>query len=251
MLPYSGARGGTVGWGTALQTGRSRVRFTGIFHWHNPSGRTMALGLTQPGVARRVGRGIALLFLDRGTRRGWVVSSTPRPHFTLGKDPVPILQEAQGPVWTGGKSRPYQDSIPDHPAHSQSLYRLSYPAHNRNEYQEYFLGVKAAGAWGWQPYHLHVPIVLKSGSLNLLEPSGPVQACNGIALPFTVIQGNQLFICVIRDLVGSNNNSAGNLYSDTSANEDNSFRNHSLAETWFPAGFYRKPFNSFWMLPTI
>ena len=26
-------------------------------------------------------------------------------------------------------------------------------------------------------------IVLKSGSLNLLEPSGPVQACNGIALP--------------------------------------------------------------------
>jgi len=28
-----------------------------------------------------------------------------------------------------------------------------------------------------------VPIVLKSGSLNLLEPSGPVEACNGIALP--------------------------------------------------------------------
>jgi hypothetical protein len=27
-----------------------------------------------------------------------------------------------------------------------------------------------------------VPIVLKSGSLNLLEPSGPVKACNGIAL---------------------------------------------------------------------
>jgi len=42
-------------------------------------------------------------------------------------------------------------------------------------------GVKAAGAYGWQPYHLHVPIVLKSGSLNLLEPSGPVQACNGMA----------------------------------------------------------------------
>jgi len=29
-----------------------------------------------------------------------------------------------------------------------------------------------------------VPTVLKSGSLNLLEPSGPVQACNGIAFPF-------------------------------------------------------------------
>ena len=39
---------------------------------------------------------------------------------------------------------------------------------------EMFPGVKAAGAYGWQPYHLHVPIVLKSGSLNLLELSGPV-----------------------------------------------------------------------------
>ena len=27
-----------------------------------------------------------------------------------------------------------------------------------------------------------MPIVLKSGSLNLLEPSGPAQACNGVAL---------------------------------------------------------------------
>jgi hypothetical protein len=41
-------------------------------------------------------------------------------------------------------------------------------------------GVNAAGAYGWQ---LHVPIVSKSWSLNLLEPSGPVQACNGTALP--------------------------------------------------------------------
>ena len=47
-------------------------------------------------------------------------------------------------------------------------------------------GIKAAGAYGWQPYHLHVPNVLKSGSLNLLEPSGPVQACNGIALPLLI-----------------------------------------------------------------
>ena len=47
----------------------------------------------RPGVAQRVGRGIALLFHENGTRRGWVVSSTPRPHFTPGKDPVPILQD--------------------------------------------------------------------------------------------------------------------------------------------------------------
>jgi hypothetical protein len=46
------------------------------------------------------------------------------------------------------------------------------------------MGVKAAGAQGWQPCHLHVPIVMKSGSLNYLEPSGPVKACNGIALPY-------------------------------------------------------------------
>ena len=89
----------------------------------------------RPGVAQRVGRGIALLFHDRGTRRGWVVSSTPRPHFTAGKDPVHIVLEAgwaPGPVWTGGNSRPHRDSIPDSPARSQSLYRLSYPAHNNN-----------------------------------------------------------------------------------------------------------------------
>ena len=35
--------------------------------------------------------------------------------------------------------------------------------------------VKAAGAWGRQPYHLNVLNVLKSGSLNLLDPSGHVQ----------------------------------------------------------------------------
>ena len=46
------AAGGAVGWGTVLQAGRSRVRFPMVsldfFHWHNPSGRTMALESTQP-----------------------------------------------------------------------------------------------------------------------------------------------------------------------------------------------------------
>jgi len=47
--------------------------------------------------------------------------SAARPDRTLptGKDPVTIVQEAQwvpGPVWTGGKSRPHRDSIPDRPA---------------------------------------------------------------------------------------------------------------------------------------
>jgi len=93
-------------------------------------------------MAQRVGRGIVLHFHDRGTRRRWVVSSTPRPHFTRGKDPVPILQEAgwvPGPVWTGRKSRPNRDSIPDCPARSQSLYRLSYPTHDLDLIQNKFL----------------------------------------------------------------------------------------------------------------
>jgi len=44
--------GGTVRWCTALQAGSSQVWIpdgaTGIFHWHNSSGRTMVLWLTQP-----------------------------------------------------------------------------------------------------------------------------------------------------------------------------------------------------------
>ena len=66
-----------------------------------------------------------------------MVSSTPRPHFTPGKDLVPNVQEAgwaQGSVWTGGKSRPHRNSIPDRTARSQSLYRLSYLAHSWVKY---------------------------------------------------------------------------------------------------------------------
>jgi hypothetical protein len=55
----------------------------------------------------------------------------------------------------------------------------------RNEYQEYFLGIKAAGAKLWQPFHFHVPIIMKSGSLKIQETSESVQALTGIALPFT------------------------------------------------------------------
>jgi hypothetical protein len=39
----------------------------------------------------RDSRGIAVLFLDLGTRRGRGVSVTPRPLSTSGKDPVPIV----------------------------------------------------------------------------------------------------------------------------------------------------------------
>jgi hypothetical protein len=59
--------------------------------------------------------------------------STHRPHFTPGKEPVPILQEAgwiPGPLWTGGISPPHWDSTPDRPTRSQSRYRLSYRVQN-------------------------------------------------------------------------------------------------------------------------
>jgi hypothetical protein len=62
-----------------------------------------ALRLYTGRTAHRGSRGIALLFHGHGTRRGWRVSVTPRPLFTPGKDPVPIVQEAgwdPGPVWT-------------------------------------------------------------------------------------------------------------------------------------------------------
>jgi hypothetical protein len=64
--------------------------------------------------------------------------------------------------WPNPSSRPVVDSASD-----------------RNEYQEYVLGVKAA-------YHLHVPIVWKAGSLNLLEPYGPATSLCRDCITFTV-----------------------------------------------------------------
>jgi len=85
-----------------------------------------------PGVAQRMGRGIALLFHDRGIRRGWVVSSTPRPHLPPGKTQYPFYRRLGGPQGrsgrvenlfpTGIRSRTFQPA-------AQSLYRLSYSAH--------------------------------------------------------------------------------------------------------------------------
>jgi len=94
-----------------------------------------ALMLCRGRADHRGSRGIALLFLDRGTGRGWGVSVTPRPLFIPGKDLVPIVQEAgwaPGPVCTGaGISLPTGIRYPDRPSPSQTLYGLSYPAQTR------------------------------------------------------------------------------------------------------------------------
>jgi hypothetical protein len=47
-----------------------------------------------------------------------------------------------------------------------------------------------------------VTIVLKSGNLNLLESSGPLKACNGIALPLPVLcAGKEIGIEVLADVI--------------------------------------------------
>ena len=95
----------------------------------------------RPGVAQRVGRGIALLFHDGGTRRGWGVSSTPRPHFTL----YPSYRGLGGPQ---GRSGRVENLVPTgirsqivQPV-AQSLYRLSYPAQAFTLYLGFILEVQ-------------------------------------------------------------------------------------------------------------
>jgi hypothetical protein len=51
---------------------------------------------------------------------------------------------------------------------------------SKNEYQDN-PGGKGGRCVRLTTYHIHVPIVKKSGGLNILEPCGPVQACNGTA----------------------------------------------------------------------
>jgi len=90
-----------------------------------------ALMLCTGRTAHRGSRGIALLFHDHGTRRGWGVSVTPCALFNPGRDPVLIVQEAgcaPWPVGTGAENLvPTGIRSPDRPARSKSLYRLRYP----------------------------------------------------------------------------------------------------------------------------
>jgi len=58
---------------------------------------------------------------------------------------------------------------------------------SKGEYQD-IPGGKGSQCVRLTTYHLHVSIVKKSGGLYLLEPCGPVQACNGTA--FTHIDIN-------------------------------------------------------------
>jgi hypothetical protein len=116
-------------------------------------------------------------------------------------------------------------------------------------------GVKATGAQGWQPYHLNVPTVLKSGSLNLLEPSGPIQACNGIAfydrLACSIIyvmfcvQKNIPKNCIpVLSLKGKNNN---NIYIYIYIDRHSQFRNKFQTYTNFKKYWGARTLGVFWM----
>ena len=61
-----------------------------------------ALRLCTGRMAHRRSRGIALLFLDHGTRRGWGVSITPWPLYTPRKTRYPLYRRLGGPQgWSG------------------------------------------------------------------------------------------------------------------------------------------------------
>jgi hypothetical protein len=59
-------------------------------------------------------------------------------------------------------------------------------ASNRNEYQVYFLGEKGGRCVRLTTLTQSCAVVMKCGNLNFLEPSGPLQACNGTALPICI-----------------------------------------------------------------
>ena len=57
-------------------------------------------------------------------------------------------------------------------------------AFNRNDYQEYFHGCKGGRCVRLTTLPPSCAVVMKSRNRNFQEPSGPLQGCNGTALPF-------------------------------------------------------------------
>jgi hypothetical protein len=63
-------------------------------------------------MAYRVGRGIALLFLDLGARREWVISTTLRPLYPRERPGTGGWVGLRAGLDVCEKSRRYRDSIP-------------------------------------------------------------------------------------------------------------------------------------------
>ena len=86
----------------------------------------------RPGMAQRLRRGIALLFHDRGTRRGEWSAARPGRTLPLGKTRYPFYRRLVGPQgWSGRAENLAPTGIRSQTVQpvAQSLYRLSYPAH--------------------------------------------------------------------------------------------------------------------------
>jgi len=85
-------------------------------------------------------------------------------------------------VWHGAASRKVARSIPDVfinlilPAGRTVALRLTQPLTEMST-RNISWGVRTTGALGWQPCHLHVPTVLKSGSLTSWIPMGLARDC--------------------------------------------------------------------------
>ena len=185
-----------------LQAGRSRVRFPmgslGVFHYHNPSGRTVALGLTQS-------------LTEMNTRNiSWGVKTAGGPGSVVG------IATGYGLDGSGIESRwrtrfsaPVQTGPGAHPA-SCAMGNGSFPGVKSGQgvrltprsllvpWSRKSRAIPLLPLWAVRPVqslnvctrvhftlpdHFHVPTVHNSWSLNLLQPSGPVQTCNGIPLP--------------------------------------------------------------------
>ena len=85
-------------------------------------------------TAHRGSRGIALLFLDHGTRRCEGSASRPGRSLSPGKTRYPLYRGLVGPQSQSGQVRkimsPPGFDHPNHPARNHSLYRLNYRTHD-------------------------------------------------------------------------------------------------------------------------
>ena len=89
--------------------------------------------------------------MTNGTRRRWRVSVTPRPLFTHGKDPVPIVSEAgwaSEPVWTGAENlAPTGIRSPDRPARSSVAIPTELPGPRKQKRQVSNTRLHQRSAW--------------------------------------------------------------------------------------------------------
>jgi hypothetical protein len=118
-------------------------------------------------------------------------AARPGPHYTHGKDPVPIVQEAgwaSEPVWTGAENlAPHRDSIPDRPARSQSLYRLSCPAHTNHNDTNTKCSSVTSRIYGYTDYFVSAIALLKN---SLFKPIILFQICTKFSpgnVSFTIL----------------------------------------------------------------